>query len=514
MLRFIFAYYRLKFRMFKFFWKWMGIILFTVLLFTVRFLWRHKKAVAWSLLFWGILLIASDAHAMPAPSAQMTISSDALQDIQGIESNIISLFADNSNTLNVIASSSPAAGSYMLILDSAVDTIVEYIATPALAILFMYYIYEITKRLMTEKDGIPTILLLQRGLVLIAALVLIWPASVLPGINSSQPTAVWLVFQAVDAGMEFGGLMASKAESIATNNTFMTNGVKEIQGLSLPGGDSNIGNFLKTPLISYAFASEAIHQMDDFANDMKKSPHKKSEEQYLSHATTKTGHWLLGLFNGVLTTVTGDGAVTNTAEDLLRLHHTKYGDDVASWLQHEMAESDLHSATTWAATDVSYWIQRWIMDILFPIVLVTAFYLCLVGLIIRMFFYAAIGLVKAFCLPLGEWGKNKLISYLGNIATLFLTPCFLVIWVYVAIAVYTLYIPIGEFIFQWINSCLAGSAGHDIALFVAALVIPSLFFMPCIYTGFRIPDYLGHVFGQVFRSGTNAEGRLKAPLVG
>jgi hypothetical protein len=138
-----------------------------------------------------------------------------------------------------------------------------------------------------------------------------------------------------------------------------------------------------------------------------------------------------------------------------------------------------------------------------------AWYTAIIVLLIRIMIYGFIGTLAGITVPMGRWGQEKVIGYLGNVLGMMLTPFVMGVAFFAALAARVIYMAVLPVMLKTLE--LMGMSQAFTSM-VIAFCGPFFVIVPCAAVIYKTPSYLSGIIGHLFTAQTGIESRLRAPL--
>jgi hypothetical protein len=364
-----------------------------------------------------------------------------------------------------------------------------YIAAPCFVVLLLWYFFTYTLRLYRGVDDAPVSFFVKRALALLMATIIIMPARSVLGVNDSRPTAMWAIFKAVQGGMELAG----KGIGLALGGLSDAESVQFVQESA--GGDP-LRYFLLLPITLEDRLERSRRILADMNDTVEHNLRNNPETAALlrDFQSVRLGRMLLG----VLMTIGGVALGVSTGGTFLvpalMAAAAGMGTTVMSMGEEQMILS----------------FRDALAEPVFNITLTFAWYMALCVLVVRMMLYAFLGTGMAILVPMGRWGRQKIVSYFSNLLAFILMPVLMAIGWFIGLVVRALYLQTTN-IFIYLTNNISGYLGF-LAKLLAIMTMPFFFIMPIVLILFRGPAYLSHILGHVFSAGMGTAERMRAPM--
>lgn len=390
--------------------------------------------------------------------------------------------------------------SYTLMVTSIMEYITIYVAIPGFVLIVMWYVVRFGKQVYQGANK-PLSYWGRHVFVLWLTATLLFPVQAVFGVEDHRPTALWLTFHSAKAGMELAGIVAGEVLDetkdlllyrVEDEESPEVTIIEHLEDL-LWNTEDDVEVFLGLPAMIMAYTvdtQEKIKQMDrelhEFIKnnpDLENSLHhvQKRKRSILKRIVMAVVGALIGIggafFGNVLMMVTG-GVLFGSA-----------------------ADPELISKLTNYLVNM---IKLAVADKVFAVALGASFYAGVLFAIMRMLIYGVIGPLKAFLMPLGDWGFQKVIPFFSNLLAFLLTfPLFVVFW-FVGLIIRAFYLSVvHRIVFMFIEYVTWGASLQLVISIIAAIVLPMIFITPLAYLYLRTPVILNQFIGQVFQAGVS-----------
>ncbi len=450
---------------------------------------------------------APASAASPAAANPTTVAnpSNFWNDVAALE-GMICIILDPSSSQTLPSSSSggtaPAAlAGYLGMLSGFYQYFILHVAVPGFVLLLLWYFYEYTRRLWKEQEKTPAMFFIHRALILLFATVLILPAQKIVGVQDNRPTAVWLICDGVNAGMDLAGLaiktgfsaLGSSGGSSSSDSGDLSS---EINAINASCGNDYRCYFLGLPYTLKGYIQNDVTTLQNIqtqftaqlqGNEQQNDQAKRYIEAQQS--TTTTSGIVHGLVTGVLAVlaaITGIGIPTAMV----------LGAVSAGFL----ASSLLHS---WLGS-----LPRLFGDQIFFLGFGVTYFIAVMSIVFRTLLYGALCLIQAFMLPFGRWGTQKVVAYLSNVIAFLLTPIVLAFIWFIGLIVRDIFLQLAQLIPDFLAEANTGETGLLMYL-ITLLSMCVVCIMPICAALTRTSSFLSNVIGGVFQAGFSSEARMR-----
>lgn len=436
------------------------------------------------------------------------------------------------------ANNSASLAIYLGILDAFYKYFMLYIAAPGFVALMLWFFYDYTRRL-SKGDANAAMYFIHRALIILLTAILLFPAQEMVGVSDTRPTAVWLVTEGTEAGMELAGLavktgyagiegiVAAPVPSTSANTSggfwnfsdwknssvykFWSGNAQqssaqqqEVAGSALltqqistiqaSCGTNDMCYFLSLPYTLEGFIQQDAQNVAAFQKQyhamLQTNPQAAANEMHMANAQKKkdsVSEWttiVIGVLLGLLSIITG------MALTALPIAATVAG----------MAGVKLGIIAN---------LPIIFGDIFFFLAFGIAFYFAVLSIMFKTLAYAALGVMQAFMLPFGKWGSNKIVAYLSNIIAFFLAPTLLSFVWFVGLVARDMYVMLMHVIPDYLLAAGPGSQINVFMYLITFLALSTAFILPLCLALTRTSNYLSHIIGNVFQSGLSADARFR-----
>jgi hypothetical protein len=383
----------------------------------------------------------------------------------------------------------PDMCAYLVMSWSFFSFFAYYIAAPCFVALLLWYFYTYVLRLYRGADDAAVSFFLKRALALLVAFIMVVPARSVLGVDDSRPTAMWAIFKSVQGGMELAG----KGIGLALGRL---PDAESVQFVRESAGDDPLRYFLLLPITledRLERSRQILEDMNDTVeHNLRRNPDTAALlrdfqsvrfRRILASAIVALGGLAVGVGTGGALLVPGLMAAAGGMGTAV------------------MSLDDGHMILL---------LRDALAEPIFNVTLTFAWYVALCVLAVRMMLYAFLGTGMAILVPMGRWGRQKIVSYFSNLLAFILMPILMAIGWFIGLVVRTLYLPATS-VFLHLTSNISGEFGF-MAKLLAIMLMPYFFIIPIVLILFRGPAYLSHILGNVFSAGMGTAERIRAPL--
>ena len=428
------------------------------------------------------------------------------------------------------ASGGAALSVYLGMIGAFYNYFMLYIAAPGFVALMLWFFYDYTRRL-SKGDANAAMYFIHRALIILLTAILLFPAQEMVGVSDTRPTAVWLVTEGTEAGMELAGLAVKtgyagvkgiitvaapstpnpsilayagnyalgieNAGATAQQTSDSALLTQQISTIQTSCGTNDMCYFLSLPYTLEGFIQQDVQNVKAFEKQyhamLQTNPQAAANEMSLAKAQKKkiTAGWLSGVIIGAILTIisliTGVGAIATLPIATATLAMAAGG---STTVRAEIANLPIMFG-----------------DVFFFLAFGCAFFFAVLSIMFRTLMYSVLGVMQAFMLPFGKWGTQKIVAYLSNILAFFLSPVLLAFIWFAGLIARELYIMLMKVIPDYL---LAASGEVGILLYlITFLSLSCAFILPLCLALTRTSSYLSNIIGGIFQSGISADARFR-----
>lgn len=365
---------------------------------------------------------------------------------------------------------------------------------PGIILLILgYFISYVIQLVRSDGGGESAItFFFKRMAALLFGVILILPCQSVFGVDDQRPTAMWAVFKSAEAGMELAGhAIQAAAGSQSALGGELSQSIGDYQ--SAAAGD-DIGGFVCVPVIISGFIDSAREQVKDVYEEAEAAAFQDmSYSARISAIFKKSVDGIVESVGGVVTGGVGM-ALAALGSPGVGLLLTALG-GVAS-----------------LGSDAVLALAGSLSDLVFATTMMFAWYTAIIVLLIRIMIYGFIGTLAGITVPMGRWGQEKVIGYLGNVLGMMLTPFVMGVAFFAALAARVMYMAVLPVMLKTLELMGMNPISQAFTSMVLAFCGPFFVIVPCAAVIYKTPSYLSGIIGHLFTAQTGIESRLRAPL--